>query len=684
MINEYPYTDFNEYNMDWIIKTVKDLTVEWLQMKVDWQGMQHNFDDLGHDFDDLKNYVMNYFNNLDLTTEVQNILDQMAMGGDFNLIISSTVSDWLDANISPTTPAIDASLTVSGAGADAEVTGLKFAELDPNVKEVIAPMSLTGGTHQGITYTRTGYHTWTVSGISAVNNTSFYNLYTQSLTPDFDPRSFYVKLSQDLPAHLTLALFYMNNGSIVYSYYISKSSMIASYDGPFDAYIIRLNVDSGGHTITSTTFDLQILTGPPDDYFLYPKYVDPSYTAFGDFKAPGVYFTSGSNTYSDKPFYYATLLTTEETGPYYPSSVRFLKQTAECPTGNKKVSFKRFANIGGTFSNDWVVTDYGNILFPSESGADQTSELAAKLSTYKTVYLLDGQYIINNLSMPDDSAIIGVGRSSVLYMDALSGYCLRVNDHCSVQNLSIIGNDVDYVLNDLTSEGTKVGIAWYGNYSDNNNPDLQPHKGIINNVWVSRFNGSGIRLNNTGMNTATNLIVSNTYIWNCYKGLNVAYYSEFAKFTNVDSKYNVIGCVNDGGNNVFVNCDFTANITGFIMDNSGNDKPNNSHGSAIGCIFNHADSNNGYGIIARNQAYGFIFSGCQIFYAKTEITDSDGIVFSNCNYGSSNCDIEIDGGGLVMYTGDVFGAAPTITVTNNTTVVFNSCYTKAGVAVTHP
>ena len=41
----------------------------------------------------------------------------------FDSELSDDVGEWLDENITPTTPAIDASLSVSGAGADAKVTG---------------------------------------------------------------------------------------------------------------------------------------------------------------------------------------------------------------------------------------------------------------------------------------------------------------------------------------------------------------------------------------------------------------------------------------------------------------------------------------------------------------------------------------------------------------------------------
>lgn len=81
--------------------------------------------------DELETYVDNYFENLDVQNEIDHKLDEMATSGALADLISPLVPDavsaWLQENITPTTPAVDATLTVSGAAADAKAVGDNFA-----------------------------------------------------------------------------------------------------------------------------------------------------------------------------------------------------------------------------------------------------------------------------------------------------------------------------------------------------------------------------------------------------------------------------------------------------------------------------------------------------------------------------------------------------------------------------
>lgn len=105
-----------------------------------------------------KEYIDNYFENLNVQNEINVKLDKMAEDGTLGEIIdpileqfeqdtmtsiSQQVADWLQDNITPTTPAIDASLTVSGAGADAKVTGDNITELKNTLNKSTGNYSVT-------------------------------------------------------------------------------------------------------------------------------------------------------------------------------------------------------------------------------------------------------------------------------------------------------------------------------------------------------------------------------------------------------------------------------------------------------------------------------------------------------------------------------------------------------------
>ena len=76
-------------------------------------------------------YTDNYFNNLDVQEEIDNKLDEMASNGTLSTLIGpivvatapDVISQWLSEHITPTTPIVDDTLTISGAAADAKVTG---------------------------------------------------------------------------------------------------------------------------------------------------------------------------------------------------------------------------------------------------------------------------------------------------------------------------------------------------------------------------------------------------------------------------------------------------------------------------------------------------------------------------------------------------------------------------------
>ena len=116
IFQQFPYTNFHEMNLDQLIKIMREMQDEWAETKNEWESVQ--------------DFINNYFETLDVSAEVLNALEVLASDGTLaNIInpeISATVTEWLADNIGPTTPAIDASLSIYGAGADAKMTGDNF------------------------------------------------------------------------------------------------------------------------------------------------------------------------------------------------------------------------------------------------------------------------------------------------------------------------------------------------------------------------------------------------------------------------------------------------------------------------------------------------------------------------------------------------------------------------------
>ena len=126
--NPYIPGDPYSYDLKWI--------VDQLKLAIDLYQPLHD------EFEDLKTYVNDYFDNLDLSAEVAQVINQMRISGYFDDLIEiivrdsgtieSTTTQWLADNVTPVGSAVvvDASLTVAGAAADAKAAGDGIRAID--------------------------------------------------------------------------------------------------------------------------------------------------------------------------------------------------------------------------------------------------------------------------------------------------------------------------------------------------------------------------------------------------------------------------------------------------------------------------------------------------------------------------------------------------------------------------
>ncbi len=163
--NKYPYTDFHELNIDWVIERVKKLTEDWVATLEEWNNTEEQWQQL-------YDYVHDYFDNLDVQQEINNKINDMILDGTFATIVTpiinakvgealpgvvsvqipavvssqiggtvanqiggtvaaqigaavvTPVNDWLTLHITqPTTPVVDNTLSITSAAADAKKVG---------------------------------------------------------------------------------------------------------------------------------------------------------------------------------------------------------------------------------------------------------------------------------------------------------------------------------------------------------------------------------------------------------------------------------------------------------------------------------------------------------------------------------------------------------------------------------
>lgn len=344
-------------------------------------------------------------------------------------------------------------------------------------------------------------------------------------------------------------------------------------------------------------------------------------------------------------------------------------------TYNNYNTYNNTSNTYNVTATPTITTDTNNYLASSGTTADRTNDIVTMLSTNKVCHLGPGSFYVKNLVMPDNTRLYGCGKGTriTLINSNDAEYAVKMGSGCSISDLWLYGQD-----SEPTSEseiGTRCGILWQGTVTGNNSVSA-PEKGIVSNVWISSFAGCGIKCENTFTAIYRNMDMVNSYIWNCGIGINTSE-AEFNKFTNIIATTNKIGCVNNGGNNTFIACDFSGSKTiGFLMDNGTGIHENNSHGSAIGCVFNHIASNTGIGVKAVGCNNGFVFDGCQFFFSQIYIEDSDGIVVCNSNFGATNVVITVTSDcGVVLFSGNMHQAQPGKTIANQKTH-FSNCYVR--------
>lgn len=322
-----------------------------------------------------------------------------------------------------------------------------------------------------------------------------------------------------------------------------------------------------------------------------------------------------------------------------------------------------------------LTSDNRYYLASTNDTTDRSNDINTILTNYGTCILGQGIFYANNIVVDNNKTLIGqgIGSTRLAMVSSASGTLINLGTKCSIRNMSLLG----WGGAKPNSFGNRHAIEWVGTYNGSTGTTKQ--NAAISNVLINGFSGYGIHMGATGLSPNQSLDVDNIQIENCYYGIATDLYAEYNRFDNIIITNCTIGCLNNGANNVFTNCGFNSNGTGFKMDIADNTK-NNTHGSCVGCTFNHSGNNSGDAININNASMGFVFSGCQIFYGNIKSKDSNAIMVTGCNFGTS-VPIYSDNA-VVIINSSIFKDAISKNVSNNGLILVNTSYYRDGTAVT--
>lgn len=314
-------------------------------------------------------------------------------------------------------------------------------------------------------------------------------------------------------------------------------------------------------------------------------------------------------------------------------------------------------------------------LFSSGDMTDRANEIEEMLRRDKICILGAGDFYVSGIRMPENSALFGMGTATrlILFPEIECGCAVAMASYTTVRDLFILGSDESVPYPERV--GGRHGITFIGSATPTDYSG-QKKNSIIEGCHIRGFSGGGITLSDTGYSTSASVTATNCHIMRCGAGINIPYFSEYHEFTNILSSQNLYGCINNGGNNCFINCGFDSNKTAFLIDNSKDQSENNSHGSAVGCTFNHSGKNEGVGIMILGAKNGYVFTGCQIFYSKIVLDGAEGVVISSTNFGRGE-NISVKNSGAVIFSSCVFGTPPVVNI-ENSKVVSSLCFTRPG------
>ena len=355
-------------------------------------------------------------------------------------------------------------------------------------------------------------------------------------------------------------------------------------------------------------------------------------------------------------------------------------------TYNNTYTTEHYDNTYNITCSPTITTDTNNYLASTGDNTDRTGDIQTMLNTTGVCHLGPGRFVVTGVDIPNYGLLTGSGTKTVIVLadSVTSGYAVKLKTYSRVTNTRIVGS-----LTSITrpaAVGTRHGVLFEGTANAPSGATTY-YRSSVDNCLITDFTGGGITMYNTGLSPSSSLHVSDVFVARCGVGINIPYFSEFHRVTNVSAQECLYGCIDNGGNNNFANCDFSTNTIALLIDNSTGQSRNNTHGTFSACTFHHSDNTySGGSIVSVGTAMrilgasnGEVFTGCQIGYGAIEIDGSRGIRFVGCNI-LNMVELEITDSSLVGFSDCNFWDANSspLTQSGNTTLRFSDCYLMNG------
>lgn len=313
------------------------------------------------------------------------------------------------------------------------------------------------------------------------------------------------------------------------------------------------------------------------------------------------------------------------------------------------------------------------ILESTGDTTDRTSEILSKLNAYGVCKLGKGDFYVNSLVMPEDSMLVGSGKSTrvILSTSVTSGYVVKPRSGCIIENISFYGGFTG-TYSELIASGSSaqrhcIILDRFDSISSENV--------ILNNIFINNFVGSAIIQRYTVGCHCEDVIIDM-----CYAGIDISNASYDGQLVNASMSNTRFGVVQNGSNFVFTNCVSKDSAQHIMSDQQ------NTECTFSSCTFSDSSLETTAKLAnLSNARSGFVFDNC-IFDSSLSMTLNacDGIVIKGTNFvGSDTFAITVSNSRntLLLITDCIADVEPTVT-NAGTAARITSCYLKDGTAWT--